>query len=94
MVKHKNEYKRWIIDAEDALPDFKIGHATLSEPKIINTLEFTPGLFILDTPGLEDTEGATVDICNTLGIPKAVSKCNSVKPILLISYDLLIAARG
>ncbi|CAG9315978.1 unnamed protein product [Blepharisma stoltei] len=41
--------------------------------------------FICDTPGLMDTNGAEVDIANTIGIVKCVRKCKSVRPLILIS---------
>ncbi|CAG9315973.1 unnamed protein product [Blepharisma stoltei] len=41
--------------------------------------------FICDTPGLMDTNGAEVDIANTIGIVECVRKCKSVRPLILIS---------
>ena len=42
-------------------------------------------VLITDTPGFGDTAGAEVDIANAISIYRAVCKCKSVKPILLIS---------
>ena len=46
---------------------------------------------ICDTPGLGDTGGVTIDIANTLGIPIAIEKCASVRPILLLNWKTIQA---
>lgn len=40
---------------------------------------------LVDTPGFGDTQGAEVDISNTLGIIQSVSKCSEVYPVFLFS---------
>lgn len=46
-----------------------------------------PGSIILcDTPGFEDTNGPEVDIANGISIVRAIQKCKSVKPVVLVSY--------
>ena len=48
---------------------------------------FNSGSIILcDSPGFEDTNGPEVDIANGIGIVKAIRGCQSVKPVVLISY--------
>ena len=50
-------------------------------------------LYLCDTPGFGDTAGAEVEIANSLGVLEAISGCQSVKPVVLISY-LMIGDRG
>ena len=46
-------------------------------------------IIVCDTPGIGDTGGATFDIAKTLGIPIALEKCKSVKPILLLNWKTI-----
>ena len=39
----------------------------------------------MDSPGLEDTRGAELDIANIYGIVKAAHACESITPLILIS---------
>ncbi|CAF4248425.1 unnamed protein product [Rotaria sp. Silwood2] len=43
-------------------------------------------IILCDTPGFEDTNGPEVDIANGISIVKAIRRCRSVKPVVLISY--------
>ncbi|CAF1394740.1 unnamed protein product [Adineta steineri] len=44
------------------------------------------GVILCDSPGFEDTSGPEVDIANGIGIVKAIKGCQSVKPVVLVSY--------
>ncbi|CAF1013256.1 unnamed protein product [Didymodactylos carnosus] len=44
------------------------------------------GIVLCDTPGFLDTAGPEVDIANGIGLVRAIKKCKSVRPLLLISY--------
>ena len=83
------------IIATTELKGFKIGHEAQSETKLINSIELPDtNLHVCDTPGLEDTEGPTIDIGNTLGIPKAISKCRSVRPVILLNWKTIDESKG
>lgn len=43
-------------------------------------------IILCDTPGFEDTNGPEVDIANGISIVRAIQKCKSVKPVVLVSY--------
>ncbi|CAF2869073.1 unnamed protein product [Rotaria sp. Silwood2] len=48
---------------------------------------FSKGNIVLcDSPGFEDTGGPEVDIANGIGIVRAIQECQSVRPVILISY--------
>jgi hypothetical protein len=42
-------------------------------------------IFLCDSPGFEDTNGSEVDIANGIGIIRGISKCSSVRPVILLS---------
>ena len=48
-------------------------------------------IVLCDSPGINDTEGVTVDIANTLGIPISIELCNSVRPILMLNWKTIEA---
>ncbi|CAF1996377.1 unnamed protein product [Rotaria magnacalcarata] len=43
-------------------------------------------IILCDSPGFGDTNGPEVDIANGIAIVRAIRVCESVKPVLLISY--------
>jgi hypothetical protein len=48
---------------------------------------------LVDTPGLFDLKNAEVDVSNQLGIVKALSSVESIRPFIVFSYKRL-GARG
>ena len=46
-------------------------------------------LLLCDSPGLEDTRGAELDVANILGVIKAACACSEILPIIVISYKNL-----
>jgi hypothetical protein len=40
---------------------------------------------LTDTPGFGDSSGVEVDIANSVGVIRAVSKCKSVRPVIILS---------
>lgn len=44
---------------------------------------------ICDSPGLEDTRGAELDVANILGVIKAAQACKKILPIIVISKNSL-----
>ena len=59
-----------VFEAEDALPDFEIGHGTTSKTSVLRAL--TCGDYIyLDTPRMEDTSGSEKDIATWLSLAKS-----------------------
>jgi predicted GTPase len=83
------------IEAKPMPPELKtfIASANMkSETRYINAIPFkyeyegeTKELMIVDTPGFGDTQSIEVDISNSLGIFKAVSKANSVYPVFMFN---------
>ncbi|CAG9315950.1 unnamed protein product [Blepharisma stoltei] len=51
----------------------------------INIKDSQETIFLCDTPGLMDTNGAEVDMANTISIVEYVKKCRSVRPLILLS---------
>jgi hypothetical protein len=49
---------------------------------------------VCDTPGFEDTDGAEVDISNSIGIYEALRECKSVVIVLIVNYHQLFVKRG
>jgi len=48
---------------------------------------FSKGSVVLcDSPGFEDTSGPEVDIANGIGIVRAIKVCQSVRPVIFVSY--------
>ncbi|CAF4328451.1 unnamed protein product, partial [Rotaria magnacalcarata] len=48
---------------------------------------FSKGSVVLcDSPGFEDTSGSEVDIANGIGIVRAIKGCQSVRPVIFVSY--------
>ena len=50
-----------------------------------NKDDFTETVFIVDTPGFGDTQGHEVDISNSIGIIRSVSKTNKVYPLVIFN---------
>ncbi|CAF4609528.1 unnamed protein product, partial [Rotaria magnacalcarata] len=46
-------------------------------------------IILCDSPGFGDTNGPEVDIANGIAIVRAIRVCESVKPVLLISYTII-----
>ena len=56
--------------------------------RYINSIELDYGdqkFIIVDTPGFGDTQGPEVDISNTLGIIRSVTKAKKVFPVILFN---------
>jgi len=68
--------------------------ASKSETKIITAVKVDVSkyglesnhLWICDTPGLLDTQGAEVDVANGFNMKKALRQCKSVRIIFFVSY--------
>ncbi|CAF0898603.1 unnamed protein product [Adineta steineri] len=43
-------------------------------------------IILCDSPGFDDTNGSEIDIANGIAIVRAIQACESVKPVVLISY--------
>jgi predicted GTPase len=67
-----------------ASPESKSETRYLSAVKV-NINQDGDSIFLCDTPGFEDTNGAEVDIANGIGIIRGISKCSSVRPVILLS---------
>ena len=80
-------------DAEDALPEFEIGHSKVSMTKSINAL-VRGELVYLDTPGVEDTSGVEMDIVTSALLSQVAKRCKSIKFVILIHCASLIEDRG
>jgi len=74
-----------LVDLE--IPGFKIGNTMKSETKVINVVEEPYNKRLLcDSPGLEDTHGALVDIANVIGIKKALAHARSVRVVVVVNW--------
>ena len=73
----------------------KIGHKAESETQFISFTyiideNVTTDICIVDTPGFGDTRGVTIDLSNSICITNVLKACESVIPIVLLSYyDIL-----
>jgi hypothetical protein len=84
-----------VIDSENSLVDFKIGHEKESETlemKIVNL--DNSGLFLCDSPGYNDSRGKEIDISNCICISNATKSCLTVRPVLLINFHEIKDAKG
>ncbi|CAF1092730.1 unnamed protein product [Adineta steineri] len=43
-------------------------------------------VILCDTPGFKDTSGPELDIVDGIGTVRAIKKCQSVKPVVIVSY--------
>lgn len=82
------------FDAEDALPEFEIGHNMESKTSSINAFVHDSGTVYLDTPGIEDTGGVEVDIATSALLSQVAKRCKSLRFIILVHCASLIEDRG
>lgn len=83
-------------DCKKEDPNLQIGHDQVSKTdKIFLTKVVHKGtLYIVDTPGFNETRGLEIEISNFILINKAIKIANSVKLIILINYHQLKTDRG
>mmetsp|Transcript_36362 Transcript_36362/g.88075 ORF Transcript_36362/g.88075 Transcript_36362/m.88075 type:complete len:2533 (-) Transcript_36362:94-7692(-) len=88
-----------VYDSQDALPEFKIGHATSSQTKAF--CYFVPPkqdgkeeIVYIDTPGFEDTHHEEIDIATSVMFSRIAEKCKSLRFVVLINYTSLLEDRG
>ncbi|KAL4489791.1 hypothetical protein ABPG72_022431 [Tetrahymena utriculariae] len=77
------------------LQKIKVGFSATSETRFITPVSVNfkdldmpsnGSIILCDSPGFDDTAGPEVDIANGLGIVKAIKKCKSVRPVILLSF--------
>ena len=68
MLKNGRSIDVKVIDAEDPLEGFKIGHEKISETLTINCIELNNNLYLCDLPGFKDNRGIEIDISNSICI--------------------------
>ncbi|EAR88873.1 helicase carboxy-terminal domain protein, putative (macronuclear) [Tetrahymena thermophila SB210] len=77
------------------LQKIKVGFSATSETRFITPVNINfkdlnipsnDSIILCDSPGFDDTAGPEVDIANGLGIVKAIKKCKSVRPVILLSF--------
>ena len=49
---------------------------------------------LCDTPGINESRSAVIDVSNCLGILRAIHKAEVVKPVLLIYFSSLVLDKG
>ena len=82
-----------VFDAQDALPNFEIGHAKVSKTRTLNAFLHNEVVY-LDSPGLEDTRGAEMDIATAALLSQVAKKCKSIRFVVLIHCASLLEDRG
>ena len=53
--------------------------------RAIRVVEQDESFVICDSPGLEDTRGAELDVANIYGVIKTAQCCKTVVPVIVIS---------
>ena len=88
-----------VYDAQDALPEFMIGHAKSSQTKAF--CHFVPPkqdgkeeIVYIDTPGFEDTHHEEIDIATSVMLGHIAKTCKSLRFVVLINYTSLLEDRG
>ena len=46
--------------------------------------KYEKGLYIVDTPGFEDTRGTEIDVANQIGTINALYGCNSIRIVIIL----------
>ena len=101
-IDHKTSFSgevasKKVYAADDALPQFEIGHDMKSKTSSINGLLRSSGnteVVYLDTPGVEDTGGVEMDIATASLLSQVAKRCKSLKFIIMIHCASLIEDRG
>ena len=86
-----------VFEAENALPNFDIGHATSSKTRSINAFLRKEGdneTVYLDSPGLEDTRGVEMDIATSALLSQVARRCRSLRFVVLTHCASLLEDRG
>ena len=99
---HKSSFSgqsatKTVFDAQDALPNFEIGHAKESKTRSLNAFLRKDGgdeVVYLDSPGLEDTRGAEMDIATAVLLSQVAKRCKSLRFVVLIHCASLLEDRG
>jgi energy-coupling factor transporter ATP-binding protein EcfA2 len=77
----------------DELRSFQVAPGGKSVTKIVravaSTLSDKRKVFLVDTPGFNDTEGIEYDIANGWGVVRAIQQAKSVRPVLVINAESL-----
>ena len=79
------------IDSNREVPGISVGYEATSKTRYLNFIEVNVSraidekLILCDTCGFEDTEGAEVDISNTIGMINAIKKAHKVKFVVILS---------
>ena len=74
------------------LQEIKLSASAVSCTKYIKTISFAHDdeeYLICDSPGLEDTRGAELDVANIYGVIYAAQQCSAILPVIVISQDSL-----
>lgn len=50
--------------------------------------------FLIDLPGLYDTRGLTIEICNAICTSLVFQNCQSLIPVLIVDCHSLLSLRG
>ncbi|XP_065663342.1 uncharacterized protein LOC136085801 [Hydra vulgaris] len=93
------EFLNHITAAEpfpDVLSKFVISCRAESETRYINPIQINlkdlgayadKFIILCDSPGFGDTAGPEVDIANSVSIVEGISRCKSVRPVILMNYE-------
>lgn len=99
---HKSSFSgetstKTVFDAQDALPNFEIGHAKVSKTRSLNAFLRKIGdneVVYLDSPGLEDTRGTEMDIATSAMLSQVAKRCKCLRFVILIHCASLLEDRG
>ena len=86
-----------VFDAQDPLGNFEIGHGKVSKTRSLNAYLRKSGdneVVYLDSPGLEDTRGAEMDIATAVLLSQVAKRCKSLRFVILIHCASLLEDRG
>ena len=91
-VEHIETVPNGHQDTMAALAEIKTNYLPRSETSSISAVEISPPgsrdtVSLCDTPGFDDTGGPETDIANGLAIVRAVRRCRSVKPLIVVHAD-------
>ncbi|KAH3758514.1 50S ribosome-binding GTPase [Pelomyxa schiedti] len=72
-----------------------VGHSKTSQTRNTTSIPIpNSSLFVVDSPGFDDSAGPLVDVANMVGLHDCLRACSAVVPVLLINYNSLLADRG
>jgi ribosome biogenesis GTPase A len=86
------------IHVEDPLDGCSVGYSGDSETRYLRSYldpTYESGrMFLCDTPGFQDTVSTDVDIANAVAISWAIRRSKSVRLVLIIEANIILAPRG